>query len=147
MGQIHIRNVGDELVRRLKIEAIRRGCTLRDVVIRILGEGAEGVPVSQATKERFNGDNQGRVQEYGGGHQGVEHTDTVPGWPRLPEPGRRMDEESGRVDVHEVREDRVDTGESDEVKECSDCGDPLIWNKQMKWWQCTGCPWHGKRER
>ena len=34
----------------------------------------------------------------------------------------------------------------EEEKKCSDCGGPLLWNRQMKWWECE-CGWHGKKER
>jgi plasmid stability protein len=38
MATIHIRNVGDELVKALKIEAVRRGITFRELVLAKLVE-------------------------------------------------------------------------------------------------------------
>jgi ribosomal protein S27AE len=39
--------------------------------------------------------------------------------------------------------------EGDEVEEdekrCPECGEPLVWNKVMKHWECE-CGWHGKKE-
>lgn len=48
MATVHIRDVGDELVKRLKIEALRRGVTFRELVL--------------ATLEGLNGDEQGRAE-------------------------------------------------------------------------------------
>lgn len=33
------------------------------------------------------------------------------------------------------------------IELCLECASPLVWNKVLKWWQCTDCSWHGKRER
>lgn len=43
-GQLHLNHFPEGLKRRLKLKALETGVTLRDLVVAILEEGAEGVP-------------------------------------------------------------------------------------------------------
>jgi ribosomal protein S27AE len=38
---------------------------------------------------------------------------------------------------------------AEDEKLCPECGEAVVWNKVMKWWECTdqSCQWHGKKER
>lgn len=56
----------------------------------------------------------------------------------------RVERPAGSSDGHaEVAEDEL---VAEDENRCPECGEALVWNKVMKYWECV-CGWHGKRER
>ena len=137
MATVHIRNVGDSLVKELKVRAVRYGVTFRELVIRALEEmSGREVPIETRTDLSMpsvpNSIQQSEVTRE------AHPTNTL-------EERRRVAKEV----IASVLEKGVDDGLMDDLavkNDCPECGEPLVRNRLMKRWECE-CGWHGKKER